>query len=575
MTDMTRRGLSVGAAALALAGTAFAGDRPIGRPWAGRSTVIAKSGMAATSQPLATQAAVDVLRRGGSAADAAIAANACLALMEPTGCGLGGDLFAIVWDPQARRLAGLNASGPGAKGQTLEALRTRFAGFAAIPWAGSASVTVPGAVDGWLKLHARFGRLRLAEVLQPAIGYAKDGFPVSPIIADGWARNMARLAERRSQIEEFDNALKVFAPGGKAPGAGEMFKNPQLADVLTNIAVFGRKDFYEGETARKLDAYMRRIGGALRYEDLAAFEAEWVEPISTPYRGVQAHQLPPNGQGLTVLQMLNILEGFDLRRMGHGSPDALHVMIEAKKLAFADRARFIADPAFQPAPLGPLLSKEYAARRRAMIRMDRAMPAVDVPAMHDGDTVYLAAADASGMMVSLIQSNYRGMGGGLVPDGLGFMLQNRGAQFNLDPGHPNAFAPGKRPFHTIIPGFVTKNGEPWLAFGVMGGAMQPQGHVQIITNLVDFDMDLQEAGDAPRWRHIGGRDPDGADGGETGDRVFLESGLGADAAIALARRGHVIETARQDVGGYQAVLRRDGVLHGATEKRKDGAAAGY
>jgi gamma-glutamyltranspeptidase/glutathione hydrolase len=562
---------------LATSAAAHAGDRPIGRPWAGRSTVIAKRGMAATSQPLATQAALDILKAGGSAADAAIAANACLALMEPVGCGLGGDLFAIVWDPKTSKLHGLNASGPAPGGRSLVELQQRLGpSVKQIPAWGEASVTVPGAVDGWLQLNEKFGKLRLADVLAPAIGYARDGFPVSPIIASQWARNMARLTEVRGQIPAFENAQKTFLIDGAPPRAGQVFRNRDLAATMTNIAVFGRSAFYEGAIAERTDAFMRRIGGALRLKDMVDYRAQWVEPIMTRYRDVDVWQLPPNVQGMTVLQMLNILEGYDLRAMGFGSAETLHLMVEAKKLAFQDRARYIADPAFARAPLDLLLSKDYAATLRNRINALKAAPANAPPLPGDrSDTIYLAAADGEGMMVSLIQSNYRGMGGGLVVDGTGFMLQNRGSQFNLDPTHPNAYAPRKRPFHTIIPGFASKNNQPWLAFGVMGGAMQPQGHVQIISNLVDHGMDLQEAGDAPRWRHIGGPDPDGVGGVETGDEIYLESGFGADVRAALAARGHAIKTGSDDVGGYQAVMRQDGVYFGATELRKDGQAAGY
>jgi gamma-glutamyltranspeptidase / glutathione hydrolase len=567
-----RTGLAAGLSFAAA--PAFAGDRPLGRAFAGRSAVYAKDGMVATSQPLATAAGLQVLKQGGSAVDAAIAANACLGVMEPTGCGIGGDLFALVWDPKTRKLYGLNASGPAPRGQTLEQATARAKG-PIIPALGVRSATVPGAVDGWLQLNAKFGKLRLSDVLQPAVGYARDGHPVAPVIAQGWARNFVRFEQGRADIEEFDNARKAWLINGRAPRAGEMFANPDLARTYTNIAVYGREWFYDGDGAEIIDRYMQRVGGPLRATDMANYRAQWVEPIRTTYRGVEVCQIPPNSQGITVLQILNILEGFDLKAMGFGSADALHVATEAKKLAFADRARFIADPDFAKLPVAQLLDKTYAARQRATIRMDRASAARDVKGYEGGDTIYLSTADKDGMMVSLIQSNYRGMGSGIVPDGMGFMLQNRGSQFNLNPKHANAYAPGKRPFHTIIPGFALKGGAPWLAFGVMGGAMQPQGHAQIINNLVDFGMDVQEAGDAPRWRHIGGPDPDGNDGGESGDSLYLESQIGADVRKALEARGHKLATGYQDVGGYQAVQRDSGVFVGASEMRKDGMAAGY
>ncbi|MFZ4070111.1 MAG: gamma-glutamyltransferase [Caulobacterales bacterium] len=566
----TRRATLAAGAGLAAA-PAMAGDRPLGRAFAGRSAVYAKDGMVATSQPLATAAGLAVLKQGGSAIDAAIAANACLGVMEPTGCGVGGDLFAIVWDPKTAKLHAINASGPAPRGQTLAQAAARAKG-PIIPPLGVRCATVPGAVDGWLQLHAKFGKLRLSDVLQPAIGYARDGHPVAPIIAQGWARNFSRFEQGRADIEEFDNAKKAWLIGGRAPRAGEMFANPDLARTYTNIAVYGRDWFYEGDGADILDRYMQRVGGPLTKADMAAYRAQWVEPISTRYRGVDVFQIPPNSQGLTVLQILNILEGFDLQAMGFGSADALHVAAEAKKLAFADRARFIADPDFARLPVAQLLDKSYAARQRATIKMDRATPARDIKGYAGGDTIYMCAADKSGMMVSLIQSNYRGMGSGIVPDGLGFMLQNRGSQFNLNPAHANVYAPGKRPFHTIIPGFAMKGGQPWLAFGVMGGDMQPQGHAQIMTNLVDFGMDVQEAGDAPRWRDIGGPDADGSDGAET---LYLESQIGADVRKALVARGHVMASGYQDVGGYQAIAREGGVFIGASEMRKDGMAAGY
>lgn len=564
---------------------ALAGDRAGAPVYASRSPVIALKGAAATSQPLATQVALDVLKAGGSAVDAAIAANAALGLMEPTGNGIGGDLFALVWDPRTQKLHGLNAAGAAPRGLTLAQLQARLKARnegalpKAMPVAGSLSVTVPGTVGGWFALHERFGNLPMEEVLAPAIGYARDGFAVSPVIADLWAMNFRRFGRNAALIEERGNAAALFLPEGRAPKAGEVFRNPDLAETLNLIAQGGEDAFYRGPIARTIDAYMKRIGGPLRYEDFAAYRPEWVEPISTNYRGYDVWQIPPSTQGVIVLEMLNILEGYDLKAMGFDSADRLHVMTEAKKLAFADRARFLADPAKTAVPAAGLIDKNYAAERRALIDMTRAAPAeVDPgqPIFERADTIYLTVADESGMMVSLIQSNYAGMGSGLVPDGLGFMLQNRGAQFSLDASHPNAYAPGKRPFHTIIPGFVSRDGQPWLSFGVMGGGMQPQGQVQVLSNIIDFGMDVQLAGDAPRWRHMGGPDPGNADEGEA-NTLFLERGYSTATIAELERRGHKIKIGGEDVGGYQAILKnpQNGAYWAASEMRKDGQAGGY
>lgn len=564
---------------------ALAGDRAGAPVYASRSPVIALKGAAATSQPLATQVALDVLKAGGSAVDAAIAANAALGLMEPTGNGIGGDLFALVWDPRTQKLHGLNAAGAAPRGLTLAQLQARLKARnegalpKAMPVAGSLSVTVPGTVGGWFALHERFGNLPMEEVLAPAIGYARDGFAVSPVIADLWAMNFRRFGRNAALVEERGNAAALFLPEGRAPKAGEVFRNPDLAETLNLIAQGGEDAFYRGPIARTIDAYMKRIGGPLRYEDFAAYRPEWVEPISTNYRGYDVWQIPPSTQGVIVLEMLNILEGYDLKAMGFDSADRLHVMTEAKKLAFADRARFLADPAKTAVPAAGLIDKNYAAERRALIDMTRAAPAeVDPgqPIFERADTIYLTVADESGMMVSLIQSNYAGMGSGLVPDGLGFMLQNRGAQFSLDASHPNAYAPGKRPFHTIIPGFVSRDGQPWLSFGVMGGGMQPQGQVQVLSNIIDFGMDVQLAGDAPRWRHMGGPDPGNADEGEA-NTLFLERGYSTATIAELERRGHKIKIGGEDVGGYQAILKnpQNGAYWAASEMRKDGQAGGY
>ena len=545
-------------------------DRQTGRPFASRSEVISTHGMAATSQPLATQIAIDILKKGGSAVDAAIAANAALGLMEPTGCGIGGDLFAIVWDADKAELTGLNASGRSPQSLTLQHFRDL--GMQSIPYLGPLTVSVPGAVDGWYELHGRYGRLPMAELLAPAIRYAEEGFPVTEFIAALWQENV-------SSRQDFPGVREVYMPGGEAPKTGDVFRNPNLANTYRKIAKGGRDAFYKGDIAKQIDAYMAEQGGFLSYADLAAHKSEWVTPLSTNYRGYDVYELPPNGQGIVALQMLNILEGFDLRGMGFGSVAYLHTLIEAKKLAYEDRARFYADPDFYDAPIDMLLSKDYAAKRRSLISPDKAAesyPAGDA-VLENGDTIYLTVADADGNMVSLIQSNYGDLGSGMTPEELGFQLQNRGQLFSLQEGHPNVYEPGKRPFHTIIPAFVMKDGKPWLSFGVMGGSMQPQAHAQIIVNLVDFGMNLQEAGDAARMRHTGSSQPTDevmTDGGV----VYVESGIPESVREALRKMGHDVRWNREvSYGGYQAILRDDvrGVYFGASESRKDGQAAGY
>ncbi|MCW0367819.1 Glutathione hydrolase-like YwrD proenzyme [Xanthomonas sacchari] len=560
------------ALALATSVPAQAADRITGQPFATRSEVIAPHAMAATSQPLATQIALETMREGGSAVDAAIAANAALGLMEPTGNGVGGDLFAIVWDPKTQKLYGYNGSGRSPKALTLAEFQRR--GLKEIPATGPLPVSVPGAVDGWFALHERFGRRTMAQNLAPAIRYARDGHPVAETIAYYWDRSVPRLSQ-------YPGFKEQFTIDGHAPRKGELWKNPNLANTLQQIADGGRDAFYKGPIARTIDAYFKANGGFLRYEDLASHHGEWVEPVSTNYRGYDVWELPPNSQGIAALQMLNILEGYDFSKIPFGSAEHVHLFTEAKKLAFADRARFYADPAFQPAPLARLISKDYAAQRRALISMDRALKEVQPGTpkqLEEGDTIYLTVADADGMMVSLIQSNYRGMGSGMAPPGLGFILQDRGEMFVLQKDHPNGYAPRKRPFQTIIPAFVTKDGKPWLSFGVMGGAMQPQGHVQILMNLIDFHMNLQEAGDAPRIQHDGSTEPTGQatamrDGGE----LNLETGFAYDTIRELMRKGHRVIFADGPYGGYQAIARDpdSGVYYGASESRKDGQAAGY
>ena len=549
--------------------TAAGYDRITGEAFASRSEVIATHGMAATSQPLATQVALDILKAGGSAVDAAIAANATLGLMEPTGSGIGGDLFAIVWDAEKGELAGLNASGRSPQSLSLEHFREQ--GLSGVPYLGPLPVSVPGAVDGWFELHERYGHLPMEEILAPAIRYAREGFPVSELIAHLWDLN----AETR---KDFPGFAETFLPGGEAPDKGDIFRNPRLAATYEKIATGGRDAFYKGDIARKIDAYMAEHGGFLAYEDLAAHESDWVEPLSTNYRGFDIYELPPNTQGIAALQMLDILEGFDLRAMGFGSADYVHTFVETKKLVYEDRAKYYADPDFYEAPLEALLAKSYADRRRELIDPARAAdtyPAGEA-ALESGDTIYLTVADKDGNMVSLIQSNYGGMGSGMTPGDLGFCLQNRGALFSLKPGHANVFEPGKRPFHTIIPAFVMKDGKPYMSFGVMGGSMQPQGHVQVLVNMIDFGMNLQEAGDAPRIRHSGSSQPtdEVMTGGGT---VYLESGYSDAVRQKLRERGHDIATEPTSYGGYQAILRdhEQGVYYGASESRKDGQAAGW
>ena len=554
-----------------LATPTMAADRLTDAPFATRSEVHAMNGMAATSHPLATQIALDVLKQGGSAVDAAIAANAALGLMEPTGNGIGGDLFAIVWDPKTQKLHGYNGSGRSP--QALQLAWFKEQGLDRIPSFGPLPVTVPGAVDGWFALHERFGKLPMKDLLAPTVRYAREGHPVHAVIAHYWALSVKRYSQYPGFVEQLTVA-------GRAPRKGEIWKNPDLATTLERIGKQGRDAFYRGELPTIVERYMKAQGGFLSAADFAAHRGEWVEPVSTNYRGYDVWELPPNGQGIAALQILNILEGYDLAAAGFGSPEHLHWFIEAKKLAFEDRARWYADPAFHPAPLARLLSKEYAAERRQLIDAAQAAKTLEsgVASLDEGDTIYLSTADRNGMMVSLIQSNYRGMGSGMTPPGLGFMLQNRGEQFALKADHPNAYAPGKRPFHTIIPAFITKDGKPWVSFGLMGGAMQPQGHAQIVINLIDFGMNLQEAGDAPRIHHDGSTEPDGqvlpmSDGGI----VNLEHGFPETSIRALMRKGHVIQFADGPYGGYQAIARdpESGVYTGASESRKDGHAAGY
>lgn len=552
-----------------IASISHGADRPTGQPFATRSETIASHAMAATSQPLATQVALDILKAGGNAIDAAIAANAVLGLMEPTGCGIGGDLFAIVWDAETGQLSGLNASGRSPKSLMLEHFREQK--LSNVPYLGPLAVSVPGAVDGWFELHGRYGSLPMSEILAPAIAYADEGFPVSEVIAADWASNAKTCGD-------FPGFKETFLPQGRAPAKGEMFSNPRLANTYREIASGGRDAFYLGEIAKKIDSYMTERGGFLRYEDMAAHTSEWVTPVSTNYRGYDIYELPPNTQGIAALQMLNILEGYNLSEMGFGSSEYVHTFVEAKKIVYEDRAKFYADTKFSNVPVEMLISKEYADQRRQLIDPKKAALtfAAGDAAIEHGDTIYMSVADNDGNMISLIQSNYGGMGSGMTPGDLGFGLQNRGALFSLEEGHANVFEPGKRPFHTIIPAFVMKDGEPWMSFGVMGGSIQPQAHAQILINMIDFGMNLQEAGDAPRIRHTGSSQPTDQVM-EDGGTVYLESGIGEDVRTKLRELGHNVATGSTSFGGYQAIKwdKVERVYYGASESRKDGQAAGY
>jgi gamma-glutamyltranspeptidase/glutathione hydrolase len=546
---------------------AFSQDRVTGHDFATRSEVIARNGMAATSQPLATQVALDILKKGGTAIDAAIAADALLGVVEPTGAGIGGDIFAIIWSAEKGKLYGLNGSGRSPRSLKLEYFKEN--GFEFVPSYGPLPVSVPGCVDGWFEMHDMFGHLPMKDVLQPAINYAREGFPVTEVIADALKRGTDLL-------KDYPNIKEVYMPSGKAPSKGEVFRNPLLANTLEKIGKGGRYEFYRGSIARAIGAFMKKQGGFLSYDDMYRHHSEWVDPVSTNYRGVEVWELPPNGQGIAALQMLNILEGYDIAAMGFGSADYIHVFTEAKKLAFEDRAKYYADPFFSKTPVSQLLSKKYAAERRKLIDREKAAKIYDPGRIEAANTIYLTVADKYGNMISLIQSNYRGMGSGMCPDGLGFVLQDRGEMFSLSEGHNNVYAPGKRPFHTIIPAFITKNKKPWISFGVMGGDMQPQGHVQIVVNLIDFKMNLQEAGDAPRIHHIGSSEPTGQQM-TNGGTLLLESGFRTEVIQKLMSMGHTIQWDLGGYGGYQAIMwdEKNKVWFGASESRKDGQAAGY
>ena len=544
-------------------------DRITGELFATRSEVIAQNGMVASSHPLATQIGIEVLKNGGNAIDAAIAVNAALGLMEPTGCGIGGDLFAIVWDPKTKKLHGLNASGPSPQSLSLDYFLDN--NYDGIPFYGALPVSVPGAVAGWFALHRKFGNLSMDQILSPAIQYAEKGFPLTELISHYMERTLKRFIKYN-----YPNIKETYLQPneGKIAVVGEIFKNPLLAKTYKTIANKGEQVFYSGTIARAIADEVQQQGGFLTTEDLSAYKVEWIEPVSINYRGYDIWELPPNGQGIAALQMLKVLEGFNFSEIDFGSSEHLHLFTEAKKLAFEDRAKFYADMAFAKVPIKTLLSDAYADQRRALIQDKASM--YSAGQLSSGETIYMTVADKEGYMVSLIQSNYYGMGSGVVPKGLGFMLQNRGALFSLDENHANVYAPGKRPFHTIIPAFVTKDGVPFLSFGVMGGDFQPQGHSQIVMNVIDFGMNIQEAGDAPRWDHKGSSSPRGNKAKNSG-KIRVESGISYETIRQLMARGHDVGFATGIYGGYQAILwdAKNKVYRGASESRKDGQVSGY
>ena len=543
----------------------FSFDRVTGEEFTSRSEVIAKNGMVATSHPLASQIGLQILKNGGNAIDAAIAANAALGLMEPTGNGIGGDLFVILWDAKTKKLYGLNASGPSPQNISIEYFTAKK--LEKIPSYGPLPVSVPGAVDGWIKLHERFGKLPFEELFKPTIDYANNGFPLTETIA-----YYLELSSKR--FKTYPNFKNVWMPNGIYLKKGDVFKNPKLANTLSDIATSKRSSFYEGDMAKIMSDFVISQGGFLSTNDLAQYHAEWVEPVSTNYRGYDVWELPPNGQGIAALQILNLLERYNINKMGLFSSEYIHHFVEAKKLAFADRAKYYADPDFNDIDIHYLISKEYADLRAKHINPLKSSISDNAGSLKDGDTIYLTTADKEGNMVSLIQSNYRGMGSGMVPPGLGFMIQNRGELFSLDKDHANSLVGGKRPFHTIIPAFITKDNKPFISFGVMGGATQPQAHAQIAINIIDFNLNLQEAGDAPRIVHTGSSQPTG----ETmvnGGSLSLEKAFTETIIEELKTKGHIINYQPGIFGGYQAIMLKGGVFYGASESRKDGHAVGY
>ena len=557
-----------------------AGDRPSGASFATRSPALGVSGAAGTAHPLATQVAIEMLKRGGTAVDAAVAANAVLGFVEPTSCGLGGDCFAFVWDPKTKKLESMASSGRSPKSLSLETARSR-AKNGVLPKYGAIAVSTPGALGGWWALHQKHGRLKWAELFEPAIHYCETGVPNAQIIGYYIQRNLAIFTRPGSGVEETANAMATYAPGGKMPKEYDVRRNPDLARTYRMIAEGGRDAYYDGPIAKTIDAYFKRIGGWLSHEDLREHQAEWLDPLVTSYRGVDVYAMAANTQGLATLQMLNILENFDLREHGFQSTASLHLQIEAKRLAYEDRARYYADPHFAKIPIEWLKSKEYAKERAKLIKLDGIADVHPGQAPNHGDTTYFCTADKDGMMVSIIQSNFRGMGSGLVADGLGFMFQDRGELFSLQDGHPNIYAPGKRPFQTIIPGFASKDGVPWLAFGVMGGDMQPQGQAQILVNRVDYGIDVQAASDSPRWHHEGSSQSMGEDGPGFGPKgiLRLEAGVPVATRKALIDLGWPMGESDGGFGRYECVEHREQggerIYAAASEMRADGVALAY
>ncbi len=545
----------------------FSQDRITGELFSTRSEVIAENGMVATSHPLATQIGIDILKDGGNAIDAAIAANAAIGLMEPTGNGIGGDLFAIIWVEKDKKLYGLNASGRSPKNLTLDYFKEN--NMTQIPAYGPLPVSVPGCVDGWFEMHKRFGKISMEDILNPAINYAENGFPVTELVS-----YYMEIANKN--FNQYPNFKETYHINGYTPKKGQLFKNKDLGKTLRLIAKKGRKGFYEGPVAKTISDFIIDQGGFLSFEDLKNHSSDWIDPVSTNYRGYDIWELPPNGQGIAALQILNLLESFDIKSMGFGTAEYIHHFVEAKKIAFADRAKYYADMDFNNIPVDYLISKEYANQRRQEINKTEAAKTAVAGEIENGDTIYLTTSDKEGNMVSLIQSNYRGMGSGMVPPGLGFMLQDRGELFSLEENHYNVYEPEKRPFHTIIPAFITKDEKPYVSFGLMGGAMQPQGHAQIVVNLIDFKMNLQEAGDAPRIRHVSNQQPTGGDMLDGGE-LSLESGFDYKEIRKLQKYGHKIIFSLGSFGGYQAIMfdEKLGVFFGASESRKDGSAMGY
>ena len=526
-----------------------------------RSNIIARHGLVATSQPLAAQAGLDILKAGGNAVDAALATAAALCVVEPCSTGIGGDAFALIWWQSDKKLYGLNASGPAPAGLTASWIREQ--GHEQVPLSGGIPVTVPGSLRGWQMALDRFGTMELKQLLASAAAYAQHGFPVSQFISKAWGRSSSLLSKH-------SDSSRCWLPGGRAPRAGEIFKNPEFARTLETLAVDGPDAFYLGDIAHQVVKTVEEAGGILSVKDLATYQAEWIEPISVEYRpGCLFHEIPPNGQGLTALLALDLVKGIEPGDLDYGSAAYYHILIEAIKLAYADAAAYISDPKQAAVPIQGLLHSDYARERRKLIDPERALlPAAGRPPV-DGDTVYLTVADEEGNMVSWIQSLYKGFGSGLTAGVTGIQLHNRGANFVLDDGHPNQAAGGKRPYHTIMPGFITRDGQPWSSFGVMGGFMQPQGHLQVGMNLVDMAMDPQSALDAPRFNWLEGR------------QVVLEQHVADDVRADLQRRGHELvpraEIGRYQFGGGQIIVRDpdSGVLIGGSEPRNDGAAVGW